>query len=113
MITINTSRLIYQNNSNIESLSSDEFYILISITCLLLICYTIRSCNKYIQNNCRNISREHNEMRLSRSTIDISDISDNSDNNKIVTNFDLYNLDNSNLSHDDDLPSYNEVVKDY
>lgn len=97
MIIINTSPTIYQNNSNTESLSSDELYILIYITSLLFICYTI--------TYCRNISTENNEIRLSISTIDNSD---NSDNNKIVTN-----LDNSNLSDDDDLPSYNEAVKDY
>jgi hypothetical protein len=107
MIIINRSPQIYQNNSNIESLSSDEFYILVSITSLLFICFTMIYCNKYIENNCRNISTENNEIRTRESTIDISD------NNKIVTNFDLYNLDNSNLSDDDDLPSYNEAVKDY
>jgi hypothetical protein len=107
MITINISPPIHQNNSNIESLSSNEFYILISITCLLFICYTITSCNKYIQNNCRNISTVNNEIRTRESTIDISD------NNKTITNFDLYNLDSSNLSDDDDLPTYNEAVKDY
>ena len=114
MKIINTSPLIYQNNSNIQSLSSDEFYILVSITSILFLYFYISYCSKYIENNCRNISTVNNEIRSRESTIDISDISDISDNNnKIITNFDLYNLDNSNLSDDDNLPSYNEAVKDY
>jgi hypothetical protein len=107
MKNINTSPLIYQNNSNIQSLSSDEFYILVSITSILFLYFTISYCSKYIENNCRNISTVNNKIRSRESTIDISD------NNKIITNFDLYNLDNSNLSDDDNLPSYNEAVKDY
>lgn len=111
MKNINTSPLIYQNNSNIQSLSSDEFYILVSITSILFLYFTISYCSKYIEKNCRNISTANNKIRSRESTIEISDISDN--NNKIITNFDLYNLDNSNLSDDDNLPSYNEAVKDY
>lgn len=108
MKNINTSPLIYQNNSNIQSLSSDEFYILVSITSILFLYFTISYCSKYIENNCRNISTVNNKIRSRESTIDITD-----NNNKIITNFDLYNLDNSNLSDDDNLPSYNEAVKDY
>ena len=112
MKNINTfPSLIYQNNSYIQYQSTDEFYFLISITGILFLYFTLSYCIKYIENNCRNISTVNNEIRSRESTIDISDISDN--NNKIITNFDLYNLDNSNLSDDDNLPSYNEAVKHY
>ncbi|ALH23000.1 hypothetical protein ceV_094 [Chrysochromulina ericina virus CeV-01B] len=106
MRIINTSLpLIYVNNSDIQSISNDDLYILIAITSILFLSFTIRYCSKYIENNCRDIDTINNTIRLRESTIDIDD--------KISKNFDIHDLDNSNLSDNEQLPTYNEVVKNY
>jgi hypothetical protein len=100
---------IYPGNSPILYQSTDDFYLLITITSIFFFCFTISYCNKYIKNNCRNIDTVNNcriidtvntEIRSRESTIDID--------NKICRN-----SDNSNLSDDEHLPTYNEAVKDY
>jgi hypothetical protein len=92
---------IYPTNLHILSQSTDEFYLVVSITSIFFFCFIISYCNKYIKNNCRNIDTVNNAIRSRESTI--IDIDSNISKN----------LDNSNLSDDDELPSYNEAVKDY
>jgi hypothetical protein len=91
---------IYPGNSPILYQSTDNFYLLIAITSIFFFCFTISYCNKYIKNNCRNIDTVNTEIRSRESTIDID--------NKICRN-----SENSNLSDDEHLPTYNEAVKDY
>jgi len=96
----------YTNNSSNSVEPSSEFYLLLLIVSMLFLCFTRIVCSKYIENNCKNSVNENNIVRSRETTININDIND-----KICNNFDSYELENSNLSDDEHLPSYSEAVR--
>jgi hypothetical protein len=84
---------INQNNTNFQIENSGSFYVILSLIGTFVLIFTRKVCSNY-NNQSNDIPIDNNSIKDSEI---ISSLSSNS----------------SNIISDDELPSYNEVVKEY